>query len=224
MMLTVMSMVFALFFTIGLISFDRLMRTIFLNEYTNKFNSTRFNFAVLVTFTLTAVQTFLWGNGVRQTLTNDNRHPDRGGGPANSGGGSKNTLPLNMMSCLATLTFQLISMKRLYNMGTQALSAEVRNLTKLAAIYVSIYFTIYVPVIIFQFFLSRIQQQIEPWQISIINFIAYMTPSLNGILNAIAFLASNRACRQSVSFSIIRIIRRIRPSVEIDPNQPEVQG
>ena len=205
MMVCVIFLVFALFFTIGVIAFDRLMHVIFLNDYAVKFTAKRFRLTLGGALLLVLLQTYLWGSGVRST---------------SKGQGASRTAPINTLYYIAIIVCYLISLVKLHRISRENISNEMRSLTKMAAVYVIIYFSLYTPIVIFVNLIRKITEEFMAWHVSAFTFFSYMAPSINGISNAVAFLLKNRPCRQLLSERVTQYFDTIR-SARVRPGDAQ---
>ena len=172
----------SIFSMVAVISFDRLMRVTWMQNYSTRFNARRYKTVLAIQVILTMLATILWIMGVLS------RKP---------GQAAFYTNLVNIPVYLATLIFYLVSICKLAHIQDgSSVATETRKLTKMASIYVLAYFIITSPAIFFLVFFQRILKDISLWQTSIITFFILYLPNINGVFNAVMFLLKNRECRR----------------------------
>ena len=191
---------------IAVIAFDRLMRVVWMQEYSTRFNASRFKLALAIQSTLVFIITIVWIFGILV------KRPDKA---------SSLTNPINFLVYIFTLVFYLISIYKLrIAQRNNNISRDTQKLTRMASIYVASYLLINIPLVASQILKRHVLLKSGVlWYASIHMFASLLLMNINAIFNAVAFLAKNRECRRLLREHYGRLrslVFRHRPPIEAE--------
>ena len=177
------------------ISFDRMLKVRYMNEYSTVFTSFRFKLALMclsvvagMQATLIFIGIYFLGYGYATILS----------------------VPVHTICVVATTSFYLISIKKLKDMNTisQRVSTSDRSIVKIATLYLIIFAAWFLPTLVWQaIFLSKSFSKVND---ILIIFALYIWFSLQSTLNAFMFMLVNREARRVVISCLQTITRRVR--------------
>ncbi|XP_066911901.1 5-hydroxytryptamine receptor 1D-like [Clytia hemisphaerica] len=199
------------FTLITVIAFDRLMRVLWIQEYSTKFNANRFKIALVIQSTIVLVITIIWIFGLSV------KYPDKALSMTN---------PINSFIYVLTTVFYLISIYKLrMAQRNNNVFRGTRKLTRMASIYIAIYLFTNIPLLVASHILKKmvLLKSDELWFASIHMFGSLLLLNINGIFNAVAFLAKNRQCRRLLRQYYRRLssfIFRHRSQIEAEQRVP----
>ena len=144
-----------------LIAMDRMLRTIFLQNYATKFNPLRYKITVCIFLAISVLQTGAWIFGAL-------------GEP---GLGAKLISPLVILSFIAIVVFYFVSIKRIGDnvQNRNGVSTDTTSLTKMASIYVTLFIVVFTPAIICFACIDIMVKNMPFWYVTVLSVPVYMT-------------------------------------------------
>ena len=184
-------------YMICMIAFDRMLHTIFQQNYLTKFNSRRYKTCLAVLFTLVVLQVGAWAYGAINE----------------PGLGIRLITPINALSYIAIVIFYCVSIKRIRDATRRntTVSRNTKSLTKMSSIYVSLFVAISSPVFVYSGLITVMVQNLPFWYVAVLALPCFLTGTINAIVNGSAFLLKNRLCKEFLGRKLGPLIGRITP-------------
>ena len=190
------------------ITFDRMLRVRYLNEYSRVFTPYRFKLVIVCLFLLASVQAFLVFSGFYFL---------------GYGYATILSAPLHVICAVFMVACYVSSIKKLKEMNTvsQQVSTSDRSVVKIASLHLGIFVACIMPILVWQVasnvFLSKILSEVID---VLVIFVLYVLISLHSTLNAFMFLFVNREARRRMSAFLQRFLNCFR-SIAVQRTSPE---
>ena len=195
-------------FLICLISFDRMIRLFYLNNYRTTFTRNKFWCAVTTCGVLVVIQSSLNSFATMQL---------------GQGYGSMVTLPINGAMFLSTLISHFLCIRKLqiYNRESKAISSEDKNLLQMAFVYFSVFCVCNLPAVLYTITLKNLQMKyLTKEVIGILTCLVFFCINTSTIVNSVTFMLKNRLVKQELRKTFNKF-RLDSPTIRVASVQPE---
>eukprot|EP00111_Clytia_hemisphaerica_P024754 TCONS_00072947-protein len=190
--------IFCCFSIIVLIGFDRLLRILYLNDYSLVFSEGRYKVSLIVAAVSTVIQSILIFIGFYMF---------------GYGYATMFSLPINVIGLVFMIICYCMSISKLKEMNERSrqISNTDRSVVRIASLHLAMFVCCFTPTVIWQVVNKLLLSKFLPGYIDIlVVFGLYVLVSVHSSFNGFIFLTVNREARQQILRFFNQVMQRLR--------------